>query len=102
MEDETSLLEASAAKKPKAKKAPAKRAVKKTVKKAAKPKAKPKAKKAAAKKKRVAVRTVIARPERLAMRLSKAEKAKLIHVAKKRGCTMTQVVYDAIADMPTK
>lgn len=63
--------------KPKAKKKPAKKTVKKS-----KPKAKP--------------ASTVVRSERLDMRLSKGEKAKLVAKAKKLRRTVTSIVYEAI------
>lgn len=93
---------------PKPKKAPKPKAVKKpkvakvakkTVKKkpAKRKAAKKVVKKSAPKKKKTA--TVIERPCRLDMRLSKAERAKLVAKAKKRKQTITQVVWAAIAKL---
>jgi len=42
---------------------------------------------------------VIARPERLDMRLTKAERAKVVAVAKRTKRTITSVVYEAIAKL---
>lgn len=90
-----------AAKKPKvknAKKKPkpkGKAAVKKTAKPKAKKAAKPKAKKTVKTKAKKAADTV-ARPCRLDMRLTKAEKAKLGAKAKKSRRTVTSIVLEAI------
>lgn len=81
-----------------AKKAPAKKAVKAKAKKApgkkvAKTKAKPAKKPKAEKAPRVGV---VARPERLDMRLTKAEKQKLLAKATKLRRTVTSIVIEAI------
>ena len=82
--------------KPKAKKAPKKKAAKNkakpkakkpTTKKKAAPKSKPKAKKAAA---------VVSRPARLDLRLTAAEKAKLVAKAAKLRRTVTSIVLEMI------
>lgn len=88
-------------KKPKTVKPPK---AKPAVKKAAKPKAKKKAAKPAGKKKLVkkvakkskAKPSTVVRSERLDMRLSKGEKAKLVAKAKKLRRTVTSIVYEAI------
>ncbi len=57
---------------------------------------KPKTKKAKAKKGRVVPAGGIVRSERLDMRLSKAEKAKVVAKSKKTRCTVTSLVLEAI------
>ena len=69
---------------------------KKPVKKAAK--SKPKAKKARKPAKKAA-RAGVARPERLDLRLSKAEKAKVLAKARKSRRTVTSVVAELIEKM---
>lgn len=73
------ILKKVKAAKPKAKKKPAKKTVKKS-----KPKAKAKP------------ASTVVRSERLDMRLSKGEKAKLVAKAKKLRRTVTSIVYEAI------
>lgn len=82
-----------AAKKTKAAKPKAKKAVKKPAKRKAPAKSKPKAKR-----KPVKARGP-ERLERLDMRLSKAEKAKLRGISKRKGVPITEVVWGAIAKL---
>jgi hypothetical protein len=89
------------AKKPAAKKAakPKAKKVKPAAKKAAKPKAKkkPKVVKTGRKPGKPKVKpAAVARPERLDMRVSKAEKAKLLAKAKKSRRTVTSIMLEAI------
>ena len=80
--------ERSAKPKSKAKKKPGKSKAKKKAKRPAKPKTKPKGKKKPA--------PSVVRSERLDMRLSKAEKAKVATKAKKLRRTVTSLVLEAI------
>lgn len=95
------LAKANGAKKSKAKtKAKAKPKAKRPTPKSKKPTKKTAKRKPAPKKKaKAAKRTpgVISRPERMDMRLTKAEKAKIVAVAKRTKRTITSVVYEAIA-----
>jgi len=85
--------------KPKAKKAAKRKSAKAKKKRPAKSKTKrpaPKAKKAAKRKPAKAKSVFIARPERLDMRLTKAEKAKINAKAKELRRTVTSIVLEAI------